>query len=60
VTTVGEDYEPFMQPVGGVPVEHLRAMIRLLSPDHMTPTAKRYLESLCEQYDAPESAEEQR
>jgi hypothetical protein len=34
-----------------VPVERLRAMIRLLWPDEITPTAKRQLESLCEQYE---------
>lgn len=32
-----------------VPVEQLRAMIRLLWPSEITPTAKRQLESLCEQ-----------
>lgn len=32
-----------------VPVEQLRAMIRLLWPEEITPVAKRQLESLCEQ-----------
>jgi hypothetical protein len=36
---------------GLVPTEHLRAMIRLLWPDEITPTARRQLESLCERYD---------
>lgn len=34
-----------------VPVAQLRAMIKLLGPGEMTPTAKRQLESLIEQYD---------
>lgn len=37
--------------MSGVPVEQLRAMIRLLWPDHITPIAKRQLESLCEQHE---------
>lgn len=31
-----------------VPVEQLRALVRLLFPDHMTPVAKRQIESVCE------------
>ncbi len=38
-----------MSAAARVPVEQLRAMIRLLSPDHLTPIAKRQLESLCKQ-----------
>jgi hypothetical protein len=36
---------------GHVPVEQLRAVIRLLWPEEITPIAKRQLESLCEQYE---------
>ena len=35
---------------GAVPVEQLKAMIRLLWPEEITPTAKRQLEKLCEQH----------
>lgn len=34
-----------------VPTERLRAMIRLLWPDEITPIAKRQLESLCDAAD---------
>lgn len=40
------------QPTGLIPVEQLRAMIRLLGPQEMTPTAKRQLEAICKQHDA--------
>jgi hypothetical protein len=36
-------------PVPAVPVEQLRAMIRMLWPDEITPVAKRQLEVLCDQ-----------
>lgn len=36
-----------------IPVEQLRAMIRLLFPDEMTPMGKRMLDKLCDQYDTP-------
>ena len=35
-----------------IPVERLRAMIRLLGPEEMTPIAKRQLTLLCDEYDA--------
>lgn len=35
----------------GVPVDQLRALIRLLWPAEITPTAKRHLEALCDQHD---------
>jgi hypothetical protein len=38
-------------PYPAVPVEQLRAMIRLLWPEEITPTAKRQFELLCEQHD---------
>lgn len=38
------------QAVSGIPVEQLRAMIRLLWPDEITPIAKRQLELLCKQH----------
>lgn len=31
-----------------LPVEQVRALVRLLFPDHMTPVAKRQIESACE------------
>lgn len=34
-----------------IPVEQLRALVRLLYPEHMTPIAKRQIESVCEQAD---------
>lgn len=34
-----------------VPVEQLRAMIRLLGPEEMTPIAKRQLQQLCVHYE---------
>ena len=34
-----------------IPVEQLRAMIRLLGPGEMTPIAKRQLEQLCDHYE---------
>lgn len=34
-----------------VPVAQLRAAIRLLYPDEMTPQAKRVLESICEEHE---------
>lgn len=37
-----------------IPVEQLRAAIRLLYPDEMTPNAKRVLESICEEHDSDE------
>lgn len=40
--------------MSGVPVERLRAMIRLLGPEEMTPTAARQLEALCREYDEDE------
>jgi RecJ-like exonuclease len=43
---------------GAVPTVHLRAMIRLLFPEEMTPTSKRQLEAMCAVYDA--EAEEAR
>ena len=33
----------------GVPVERLRALIRLLYPEEMTPTAKRMIEKVIEE-----------
>jgi hypothetical protein len=36
------------RPSSAIPVEQLRAMIRLLWPDEITPVAKRQLELLCE------------
>ena len=41
---------PDAVPPRGVPVERLRAMVRLLSPDDMTPHAARTMESICEEY----------
>lgn len=35
----------------GVPPARLRAMVRLLSPQEMTPTATRQLNLLCEEYE---------
>lgn len=34
---------------GVIEVERIRAAIRLLYPDEMTPTAKRMLESICDE-----------
>ena len=34
----------------GIPVERLDAMIRLLYPEEMTPTAKRMLRKLADEY----------
>jgi hypothetical protein len=39
-----------VRPFGHVPVERLRAAIRLLGPGEMTPTAKRMLESICDEH----------
>lgn len=39
----------------GIPVERLRAMIRLLSPGEITPIAKRQLELLCQEYERAQS-----
>lgn len=35
---------------GLVPVARLRAMVKLLYPEEMTPTAKRQFDLLCEEY----------
>lgn len=35
----------------GIPVERLRAMIRLLGDGEITPMAKRMLLKLCDEYD---------
>lgn len=37
--------------VSAVPVEQLRAAIRLLWPDEITPAAKRLLEQICDEHD---------
>lgn len=42
----------------GIPVEHLRAMIRLLGNEEMTPTARRHLTQLCDFYDEDASGED--
>ena len=44
--------------MSAVPVEHLRAMVRLLYPEEMTPMAKRQLELLCQGYDDEQQQEE--
>lgn len=36
---------------GHVPVEQLRALIALLWPDEITPTARRMLLSVCDQHE---------
>ena len=36
-----------------VPVERVRALVRLLYPDEMTPTAKRMFDRVCDEYDEP-------
>lgn len=36
---------------GGVPVERVEALVRLLSPEEMTPTAVRMIRSVCEEYE---------
>lgn len=39
-----------------VPVERLRAVIALLTPEEMTPTAERILSMLCDEYGRNEDA----
>lgn len=39
--------------MSAVPVNQLRAAIALIGAEDMTPTAKRVLESVCEQHDQP-------
>lgn len=33
---------------GKMPIEHVRALVRLLFPEEMTPTAKRVIEAACD------------
>lgn len=48
---LGVEQEP------SVPVAQLRAAVALLSPDEMTPTAKRMLLSICDQH-TPDSGDD--
>lgn len=41
-------------PAASVPVERVRALLRLLSPDHITPLGRRQLEQLLAEYDRPD------
>lgn len=43
-----------------VPAEHLKAYIRLMFPEEMTPQAKRILEQIIAQYEGVNDDEEER
>lgn len=45
------DQPPGLSGEPSIPVAQIRAAVALLSPDEMTPTAKRMLLSICDQHD---------
>lgn len=45
------DVQMALRPRGAVPTERLRALVRLLYPEEITPTAKRMIERTCEEYE---------
>lgn len=43
--------ETILPAVPAVPVERLRALVRMLYPEEMTPTAKRVIEGVAAEYE---------
>lgn len=38
---------------GSVPIERMRAVLRLISPDHITPMGRRMIEKVIDEYEQP-------